>query len=152
MAAAKPSDPDETDLASRIVRTIKSLMGIFDPQSSAQDRHPQPSDGKASPMLRVGFIFAGMALLALWGVSLMPAITNWNNPKEDGFSLVPAFWATLTALPLGLSATLGGISGRDKAIRRARIQLILAAGLLLLVAMIEVFRWMLILMDPVPTK
>jgi hypothetical protein len=120
---------------------IKRVMGAVEPPSSEQ-----PS-GKGSPIARAGFIVAGGVLLALWGLSLIPAITNWNNPSEDGFSLVPAFWATLTALPLGLSVTLGGISGSGKAIRRARMHLVLAAGLLVLVAMLEVFRRMSMLMD-----
>jgi peptidoglycan/LPS O-acetylase OafA/YrhL len=126
--------PDESDFTSRLVRTIKSVMGIADPPSTAQP------DGRAAPPRRAGFILAGVALLALWGASLMPAIANWNNPNEDGFSLVPAFAATLTALPLGLSATFAGVSGRDQAMRRARIHLVLAAALLLLVAMLELLR------------
>ena len=129
---------DETDLASRLVRTIKSVMGIADAPSGAPSS--MPPDGRAAPLPRAGFVLAGAALLALWGASLMPAIANSNNPNEDGFSLVPAFLATFTALPLGLSATLAGLSGRDRAMRRARIHLVLAAALLFLVVALEVFR------------
>ena len=129
---------NETDLASRLVRTIKTVMGIVD-AANATRGSAQP-DGKAAPLLRAAFVLAGMVLLALWGASLMPAIANWNNSNEDGFSLVPAFAASVTALPLGLSATFDGLSGRDKAMRRARVHLVLAAALLLLAAMLELLR------------
>jgi hypothetical protein len=88
-------------------------MKVADSLSSAR------SDSKASFSLRAAFIGAGVVLIALWGASVMVALASWNDPKEDGFTLVPAFWATLTALPLGLSATISGMSGRDQAMRRA---------------------------------
>jgi hypothetical protein len=54
----------------------------------------------ASPLLRATFAGLAAAMLVLWGLSLGPPIQNWGNPREDGFSYVPAFWTTLTCLPV----------------------------------------------------
>jgi hypothetical protein len=70
----------------------------------------------------------------------VPAIQNWNNPNEDGFSLMPGSFATITVLPLGLLMLAGGISGRGKKLRRARVALVLGLALLALMAGFEIFR------------
>ena len=69
---------------------------------------------QATPKLRAGF-FAGAAIMfAIWVESLLPLIENWNNPNEDGFSAIPAFWGTVTFLPLAIMTLIGGISGRGR--------------------------------------
>jgi hypothetical protein len=74
---------------------------------------------KASPNLRVGLVLGAVVLLALWGASAIPAVKSWNDPREDGFSLRPLFWASLTLLPLGISALACAIAGGAAGIRRA---------------------------------
>ena len=86
----------------------------------------------------MSFFAAAALMLALWGWSLTPAIQNWNNPNEDGFSLLPAFYATPTLLPLGLIILAGGISGKGKHARRARIALVVTIALLVLIATITI--------------
>ena len=78
----------------------------------------------ASPRLRATFFIGAAVMLAIWGWCLIPAIESRNNPNEDGFSFIPAFYGTLTFLPLGLIALLGGISGRGKRVAKARTALI----------------------------
>jgi hypothetical protein len=92
------------------------------------------------PKLRAGFVLVGVIMFALWGASLIPAIENWDNPNEDGFSFLPVFWATLTCLPLGFVLIAGGIIGRGKAAARARTGLFVSAGLLALITGLEVLR------------
>jgi hypothetical protein len=102
---------------------------------------------KASPNLRTGIVLGAVVLLALWGASAIPAVKNWNNPREDGFSLLPLFWASLTLLPLGISALAGAIAGSEASIRRARLHLMVAAALIGLVILLDIFRRMLIALD-----
>jgi len=64
----------------------------------------------ASSRLRVIFFAVSASMLFLWGWSLIPLIENWNNPREDGFSAVPAFYGTLVCLPTGLFLLIGGIA------------------------------------------
>jgi peptidoglycan/LPS O-acetylase OafA/YrhL len=94
---------------------------------------------KASPKLRAAFLLGAAVMLAIWGWSLVPAIKGWNNPHEDGFSFVPAFYGTVTFLPLGLIALLGGISGRGKRVAKARTALIIGTALLVLIVAFEIF-------------
>jgi hypothetical protein len=61
----------------------------------------------ASPKLRVIFVVGAAVMLVLWGLSLIPPIENWDNPNEDGFSYVPAAYATITCLPVGLYLLAG---------------------------------------------
>jgi hypothetical protein len=105
------SDPDRPDFATRVVDAIKSAMGI---SGAPESQRTEQTDTIASPKLRA--IFAGIAAitLALWGCSLVPAIQNWNNLREHGFSLVPGFYATISILPLGLMMLLVGSVGRGK--------------------------------------
>jgi hypothetical protein len=102
-------------------------------------RMEQP-DITASPALR--YLFGGMAvsMLVLWGSSLSAPIANWNNPNEDGFSYVPAFWATLTCLPVGLYLIAGAIVARGRPLARARRALLLACVLLFLVIAFVIFQ------------
>jgi hypothetical protein len=101
----------------------------------------------ASPKLRAAFIVGAAVMLALWGVSLIPAIENWNNPREDGFSFIPAFYATFIALPIGLVALAGGIYGRGKSVEYARLALIAGACLLVLILLLDIFRRVSAIMD-----
>ncbi len=140
MAATRPRDPDGADFASRLVRVIKAAMGMPGDASAAAGQRMTEADSVAAPKLRAIFILGAALLLAVWGASLIPAIEGWNNPNEDGFSFVPAFWATITFLPLGLVTLAGGISGRGKSAARARKTLVIGAALLVLLLLLEIFR------------
>jgi hypothetical protein len=50
-------------------------------------------------------------------------------------------------LPLGISALAGAISGSATGIRRARLHLMVAAALIGLVILLDIFRRMLIALD-----
>ena len=93
----------------------------------------QKSDIVAPAMLRASFAVVAVSMLVLRGWSLVPPIENWNNPNEDGFSFVPAFWATLTCLPAGVFLTIGAAVGRGRHAARALTALLFAGVLLLLV-------------------
>jgi hypothetical protein len=129
-------DPAKPDFVTRLVDAIKSAMGMS-VVASGQPMRP-PAGAVASSKLRAIFFVAAAFMLALWGWSLTPAIQNWNNPNEDGFSLIPAFYATPTLLPLGLIILAGGISGKGKHARRARIALVVTIALLVLLAAITI--------------
>ena len=77
----------------------------------------------ASPKLRAAFFLGAGVMLAVWGWSLFPAIESRNNPNEDGFSFIPAFYGTLTFLPLGVIALVGGIFALNKSVACARTAL-----------------------------
>ena len=68
----------------------------------------------ASPQLRIIFLLVAALMLLLWGWSLIPPIENWNNPYEDGFSYVPAFYASIICLPAGLFLLIGAIAGHGR--------------------------------------
>ena len=87
----------------------------------------------ASPKLRTLFLVVSLAMFVLWSLSLIPPIRSWGDPNEDGFSYLPAFWATITCLPVGLYLLAGAIVGRGRKVTRARTALFLGGGLLLLV-------------------
>ena len=95
----------------------------------------------ASPRLRLAFAAGAAIILALWGWSLVPAIQNWNNPNEDGFSLVPGFYGTLVCLPCGLVLLIGAIAGRGRAVSRARAALYVAGGVVFVVVAFMIFAW-----------
>ena len=99
----------------------------------------QTSEVQATPRQRAVFFAGAAVMLALWGWSLMPAIENWNNPNEDGFSLVPGFWASFTFLPLGLIALIGAISSRGKRYWRARNAVIIGGILVVLLIALQIF-------------
>ena len=97
------------------------------------------ADTRASPKLRAAFFIGAAVMLGIWGWSLVPAIESRNNPNEDGFSFIPAFYGTLTFLPLGLIALLGGISGRGKRVAKARTALIIGLAMIAVVAAFQIF-------------
>ena len=86
-----------------------------------------------SPKLRAIFLVASIIMFVFWGLSLIPPIRAWGDPNEDGFSYLPAFWATITCLPVGLYLLAGAITGRGRHVARARTALFLGGGLLFLV-------------------
>jgi hypothetical protein len=94
----------------------------------------------ASPGLRVAFLAVAASMLFLWVWSLIPLIENWNNPHEDGFSAVPAFYGTLICLPIGLLLLVGGISPRGQRAVRARYALYLGGGTLFIVVAFLIFQ------------
>ncbi len=136
---APQRDDDGADFASRLVRAIKSAMGLS-AQGAAGGRRVEQMDIAASPKLRRLLVAVAAVLLALWGWSLLPAIQNWNNPNEDGFSLVPGSFTTITLLPLGLITLAGGIAGHGSKLRRARVALVIALAFLALLLAFEIFR------------
>ena len=93
----------------------------------------QQPDMVAPPLLRGSFVVVAISMLALWGWSLVPPIENWNNPREDGFSFVGAFWSTLTCLPVGVFLLIGAAVGRGRHAARALTALLFGGVLLLLV-------------------
>lgn len=98
------------------------------------------SEVVASPTMRVIFGVSAVVMLALWGLSLVPPIQNWNNPNEDGFSYVPAFYSTIVCLPAGLYLVAGAIAGRGRPVARARKALFIGGGLLFLVVVFLIFQ------------
>jgi hypothetical protein len=92
------------------------------------------ADIMASPKLRVVFVIIAASMLALWGWSLIPPIETWGDPNEDGFSYVPAFWATLTCLLVGIYLLAGAIAGRGRPVEHARTALFLGVVILVIVA------------------
>jgi hypothetical protein len=129
-------DPGKADFVSRLVDATKSAMGLSNVPAAAATQ----AGSVVSPKLRAIFLAAAAIMLALWGWSLTPAIQNWNNPNEDGFSLLPAFYATPTLLPLGLIVLAGGFSGKGKHARRARVALVIAIALVVLMSALEILR------------
>ena len=117
MAATNPNDPGNADLSSRLVGGIKAAIGEKSPPAVTE------ADTITSPRRRGAFIVAALFMLALWCWLLVPAIESWNDPRADGFQLIPAFRATVVLLPLSLIALLGGISGRGRYAARANLVL-----------------------------
>ncbi len=115
------------DYSSRLVGGIKAAIG-------------EDAPAAASPGLRAVFFAVAAATLGLWGASLIPPIQSWGDPREDGFSYVPLFWATLTMLPVGVYLLAGGISGRGKAVARARTALFIGCGFLFIVVAFLIFQ------------
>ena len=94
----------------------------------------------ASPKLRLIFIVVAAAMFVLWGLSLIPAIESWGNPHEDGFSYVPAFYATTICLPAGIFLLAGAIAGRGRHVARARSALFIGGGTLFIVVAFLIFQ------------
>ena len=94
----------------------------------------------ASPRLRVMFLAVAASMLILWGWSLIPLIENWNNPREDGFSAVPAFYGTLVCLPTGLFLLIGSIVPQGQHVVRARSALFVGGGTLFIVLAFLIFQ------------
>lgn len=120
-------------------RSRTRLLGFRRPELRGARAMTQ-ADDRASPKLRAVFLVAAAIALLLWAASLLPAIENWNNPREDGFSVVPAFWGTIICLPIGLYLLAGGIRGHGQAVRRARTALIASIVLLAIGAALEIMR------------
>ena len=100
----------------------------------------QQTEIAAAPMLRVSFAVVAISMFVLWGWSLVPPIANWHNSREDGFSLVGAFWTTLTCLPVGIFLTIGAAVGRGGHAARALTALFFGGVLLLLVVAFLAFQ------------
>jgi peptidoglycan/LPS O-acetylase OafA/YrhL len=126
--ASQQNDPGERDLSSRLVDGLKTVIG---------DDRPFV----ASPRLRVTFLAVAAATLGLWIASLIPAIQNWNNPNEEGFSMVPAFYASFTMLPVGLFLLAGAIIGRGQWTAHARKALFIGIALLCLVIAFKILQF-----------
>jgi len=94
----------------------------------------------ASPRLRAAFVLVAVIVLALWCWSLVPAVKAIRDPRGDGFDIIPAFWATILLLPIGIMTLIGGVTGHGKHVARARVALIIAVGLAVLAVLLEVFR------------
>jgi len=94
-----------------------------------------------SPRRRLIFVAVAASMLGLWGWSLLPPIENWNNPHEDGFSYVPAFWATIICLPAGIILLAGAIVGRGRWVERAGTALLIGSGVLLIVVAFLIFQY-----------
>lgn len=69
-----------------------------------------------------------------------PAVQNWNNPHEDGFSFLPVFWASLVCLPAGFYLIVGAIAGQGRRLARARAALAIAWVALFLVIAFLIFQ------------
>jgi hypothetical protein len=94
----------------------------------------------ASPKLRLIFVVVAGAMLVLWGLSLVPPIENWDNPNEDGFSYVPAFWATIICLPVAVYLVAGAFARGARYIARARSALFIGGGTLFIVVAFLIFQ------------
>lgn len=94
----------------------------------------------APPALRASFVVIAITMFALWGWSLVPPIENWGNPREDGFSYVGVFWATLTCLPVGVFLLIGAAIGHGRHAARATTALFFGGVLLLLVVAFIIMR------------
>lgn len=82
-------------------------------------------------------MLAGAVMPALWGASLVPLFRG-----TDDAHIITIVFATITALPLGLIALLGGVPGSEASMRRSRIALFAAGGLLTLIVVVEALRRM----------
>ena len=87
--------------------------------------------------LRTRYALAGLLMLALWAAS---AVSMFRDAIALNIFLGCA--ATVTILPLGVIALLGGIQGSDAGMRRAHIALFAGGGVLALVAILEILRRM----------
>jgi len=79
-------------------------------------------------------------MFALWAWGLVPVTNNWGNPNDDGFSYVPAFWATITCLPIGIYLLAGGIAADAPHVAGARKALVIGCLLSLIVAAFLIFQ------------
>jgi len=95
---------------------------------------------QASTILRLTFIIVAVAMLALFGWSLGEPIKNWNNPNEDGFSYLNAFWATIVCLPVALYLVRGAIAGHGPRVAFARKALIIGCAVIFIVVAFLIFQ------------
>lgn len=71
-------------------------------------------------MGRWPLIGGALATLGVWIASATPILETWNYPYSDGFEAIPFFYASLSFLPLGLSALFGAFRGDASGLERAR--------------------------------
>jgi len=132
-------------LASALVYpVIPGLLVLVLPRVKKAELQTANSQGleetKASTTLRLIFIVVAAAMLALFGWSLVAPIQNWNNPNEDGFSYLNAFWATLVCLPVALYLALGAIAGHGRRVALARKALVIGCGMIFIVVAFLIFQ------------
>jgi hypothetical protein len=84
---------------------------------------------------RTRVVLAGMIMLGLWTVSLVPL---WQD--GGGSNLIIAAATTFTLCPLGVIALVGGVSGNETGMRRAQLALFTAGALLMLAVILELLR------------
>ena len=99
----------------------------------------QPAPVIVTLRQRTRCALAGMIMLGLWAVSLVPL---WQD--GGGFNLIVACVTTFTLCPLGIIALLGGIQGSEASMRRAQFALFTAGALLMLTVVVELLRRLLI--------
>jgi membrane protease YdiL (CAAX protease family) len=98
--------------------------------------------GTKAPLARRAPLFLGAAvLLVVWAASAKPILDSLGNRYADGFQFVPFFYASISLLPLGVSALYSAFKGDAKSLAKARRFLLIGGALLALVAMFEVFAW-----------
>lgn len=95
----------------------------------------QPEPVTVTLRLRARFAFAGLIMLGLWAVSLVPL---WQD--GGGSNLILAAVTTFTLCPLGVVALAGGIQGSQAGMRRAQVALFTAGALLMLTVVVELLR------------
>lgn len=88
--------------------------------------------------LRTRYALAGLLMLALWAASAVSMLRD-----AVAINILLGCAATVTILPLGAIALLGGIQGSDASMRRAHIALFAGGGLLALAVILELLRRML---------
>jgi len=120
MVESQQDNQGKRDLSSRLVAILKDVAG---------DEAP----AVVTTGLRVLFLTIAAATLALWFASLIPAYESWGDPREDGFSFIPASYTTITLLPVGIFLLIGAIVGRGKPLARARKALYISIALLFIV-------------------
>ncbi|HXX07333.1 MAG TPA: hypothetical protein VEJ43_04590 [Pseudolabrys sp.] len=108
-----------------------------EPQTASSEG---PEEPEASPTFRLIFIAIAAAMIALFGWSLVPPIQNWNNPNEDGFSYIGAFWTTIVCLPVALYLVRGAIAGQGQRLALARKALVVGCGVIVIVVAFLVFQ------------
>jgi hypothetical protein len=84
---------------------------------------------------RARVALAGMIMLGLWAVSLVPL---WQD--GGGSNLIIAAATTFTLCPLGIVALVGGLTGNETGVRRAQLALFTAGALLMLAVVVELLR------------
>jgi hypothetical protein len=94
-----------------------------------------PAPVTATLRHRARFALAGLIMLGLWAVSLVPL---WQD--GGGLNLIVAGATTFTLCPLGIVALLGGIHGSEAGMRRAQFALFTAGALLMLTVIVELLR------------
>jgi hypothetical protein len=95
----------------------------------------QPVPATVTLRQRTRFVLAGLIMLGLWAVSLVPL---WQD--GGGFNLIIAGATSCTLSPLGILALLGGIQGSEAGMRRAQLALFTAGALLMLTVIVELLR------------